>query len=646
MKDMDIKVKWCFPSNNGGTEFGLRDSLIETFNDNPLKSLAREICQNSLDAAHNNKTVVVEFKTFSLNSSDFPDIEHFKDVIQRCKDFVKDSSNKRAYNFFDNAGDLLEKNRISFLRISDFNTTGLRGSDKERRSDWTNLVKTTGSSEKDDVKGGSFGIGKGAPFACSDLRTVFYSTLDIDGLTASQGVSRLISFKLPEANPDGSDKIAQGIGYYGVSSNYNIFPIRSMLNLDSDFTRTTPGTDIYIAGLRKDFLIDESEFQTTIINEILDSFMIAIFKGKLEVAVNNVKICKDTLDDIIISLNDKITYSTKLYYELLTSEKTQWSDLDIKIGNYSLGNIHLGINIRYDGNNKIAMIRSSGMKIMDKDRLCQSLRFVGMALIEGDKLNSWLKEIENPSHNKWEPNRYKPNESKELLKKIYDTIKNYLNEQAEKTINTTVDIEGASDFLPDVLNEEGNGERDNNTVESLNRIINVEVKVREKADDSVHLATEEPGSDIQSFADSEGEVAETGDLFSYFHLGGNEHREGERNGIPVGEGDGIEAQKLCLVKAKQIRIYCFDKAQQKYKLIITPTESTKKGYIELNKVAEISEKMPVKVVQAKCGDKNINCYKNRIGYMEFEENQQIKLDVSILSEEYSAMEVKIYAYKG
>ena len=93
-----------------------------------------------------------------------------------------------------------------------------------------------------------------------------------------------------------------------------------MLNLDSDFTRTTPGTDIYIAGLRKDFLIDESEFQTTIINEILDSFMIAIFKGKLEVAVNNVKICKDTLDDIIISLNDKITYSTKLYYELLTSE--------------------------------------------------------------------------------------------------------------------------------------------------------------------------------------------------------------------------------------------------------------------------------------------------------------------------------------
>jgi hypothetical protein len=35
-------------------------------------------------------------------------------------------------------------------------------------------------SDKAGSSGGSFGIGKSAPFACSDLRTVFYATQDKD----------------------------------------------------------------------------------------------------------------------------------------------------------------------------------------------------------------------------------------------------------------------------------------------------------------------------------------------------------------------------------------------------------------------------------------------------------------------------------
>lgn len=43
--------KWNFPSNNYGQIFGIADSGVETFKGTPIKSLAREICQNSLDAA-------------------------------------------------------------------------------------------------------------------------------------------------------------------------------------------------------------------------------------------------------------------------------------------------------------------------------------------------------------------------------------------------------------------------------------------------------------------------------------------------------------------------------------------------------------------------------------------------------------------
>ena len=45
---MGQKRRWNFPSNNFGQIFGIADSGVETFKGTPMKSLAREICQNSL----------------------------------------------------------------------------------------------------------------------------------------------------------------------------------------------------------------------------------------------------------------------------------------------------------------------------------------------------------------------------------------------------------------------------------------------------------------------------------------------------------------------------------------------------------------------------------------------------------------------
>ena len=57
--------EWRFPSNNNGQILGISDSGVETFKGTPIKSLAREICQNSIDARCNSdKPVEVEFKTF------------------------------------------------------------------------------------------------------------------------------------------------------------------------------------------------------------------------------------------------------------------------------------------------------------------------------------------------------------------------------------------------------------------------------------------------------------------------------------------------------------------------------------------------------------------------------------------------------
>ena len=57
-----MAIGWNFPSNNFGTVNGIGEAGIETFKGSPYKSLAREICQNSLDAKiDNGQPVRVEF---------------------------------------------------------------------------------------------------------------------------------------------------------------------------------------------------------------------------------------------------------------------------------------------------------------------------------------------------------------------------------------------------------------------------------------------------------------------------------------------------------------------------------------------------------------------------------------------------------
>ena len=633
--------KWCFPSNSGGDEQGLNNSLIETFNDSPIKSLAREIVQNSLDAALSGKQVIVEFKTFNLIRDAFPGYLELSEVMAKCQEFAR---NEKTIKFFEDAIKVLASGKIHFLRISDFNTRGLCGSDKERGTDWSNLVRSTGSSDKSGEKGGSFGIGKGAPFACSALRTVFYSTLDCEGKKASQGVARLTSFKLGKFD-DGSDDIAQGVGYFGIQEPHKILPNNEMLVLDESFKRETSGTDIYIAGLRENIYQDTNELQATIINEVLDGFIMAIWDEKLEIRVNSFVINKVTIPSIIEKFKDKLSPSTIMSFELL-SKAVEWETIDISIANIKIGSIKLAISLRHDGNNKISMIRSTGMKILDKDKLCPTMRFVGIALIEGRKLNERLIKLENPSHNKWEPKRFDPATSQKLLNTMYDLIKDKLNEFAEKTFSSTVDIEGAGEFLPDDISAGENNQSTKKT-EVINRIVNIEKKVKTKVDSIANLSTFEIGEDLREQVDSEGNIIEGTDEEGFMHHGGQSHGNGERDPEEVSfeEGNANSGKKVVLVKAKHFRIFCIDKKNQFYRLIFTPNESSKKAYLAINKIAELSEKEPVKVLSVK-GIDNPTIIKNKVGYVELEDGSTKSIDVQIEGQDYCSMEVKIYAYKG
>ncbi len=79
---------WNFPSSGNGQYNNIGDSGIETFTGNPIKSLAREICQNSLDARVS-ESITVEFSTFNIPSSVLPGAKELKTTFDEILTFLQ-----------------------------------------------------------------------------------------------------------------------------------------------------------------------------------------------------------------------------------------------------------------------------------------------------------------------------------------------------------------------------------------------------------------------------------------------------------------------------------------------------------------------------------------------------------------------------
>ena len=139
-----MSIGWNFPSNNYSQLNGISEAGIETFRGATYSSLAREICQSSLDAiSDKNKPVDVEFHKIYIDNNEISGHEELKDALNRCYEFWNERDNKKAKDFFIKSCNVINKEKISVLRISDFNTIGLTGSDKEYEfTPWQSLVKS------------------------------------------------------------------------------------------------------------------------------------------------------------------------------------------------------------------------------------------------------------------------------------------------------------------------------------------------------------------------------------------------------------------------------------------------------------------------------------------------------------------------
>ena len=136
---------WRFPPTNGGRVDGFNDPGIAHFSGTPYSSLARETIQNSLDARDSNdQPVHVSFEMIELSPDDMGWAE-MSVAINACLQEVK--PDHPARHELIRAQDVLARQRIPVLRVSDRNTTGLRG------EHWRHLVKMQGASFKADLEG-------------------------------------------------------------------------------------------------------------------------------------------------------------------------------------------------------------------------------------------------------------------------------------------------------------------------------------------------------------------------------------------------------------------------------------------------------------------------------------------------------------
>jgi len=292
------ELMWRFAPSNHGERTGLTSGDAETFKKNPFGNFGREIIQNSIDARYSDEEpVTVEFKLFNINPNDIPDIDGYKTAVRRCMDYWK-SSQQNYYKEYQKILEYLQRIQIECLRISDFNTTGLIGISRlndSKNNNFLSLTRSTGVSNKgNDNAGGSKSVGKNAAFLLSKLSMIFYSTVTKDNEFGSVGVADLISGYCKDDVDNPNRDYTQGKGYY--TKNEVNEPINELYSIDNDFTRQQNefGTDIYILGLNK-----ENDWSIEILNSVLESFLVSIFKGNLIIKIANKEINRDTLLDII-----------------------------------------------------------------------------------------------------------------------------------------------------------------------------------------------------------------------------------------------------------------------------------------------------------------------------------------------------------
>lgn len=640
-------VKWNFPGNQDGQIKGVADAGIENFNGMELSSLARENCQNSLDAALDDAhpNVLVEFERYFVQDNRIPGMAEYRKILKMCKLFWDKSKSEKAKTFLKNAVNQANEKNGFVLRISDYNTTGLSDPYTNpvdafdfKFDGWNALIKIDGGANKDGDKAGAFGIGKSAPFSNSYYRLVFYRTLNQDNERASQGISRLMSY--PE-----EQNITSGVGYYGNPSGNN--PVESIDELELLNKRTQTGTDVFIFGFKAN-----NDWENEITVALLENFLMSIYKGHLRIKVQNSEINSKTLGSYMQRVHRDCPGPTKGTYGnylcLTRTEDVKTYSMDF----HEMGTLHLRIlvdpNEKLD--RKVLIVRKAGMKLFRLGNISKLVPFTGILELKGKDINNYFRSMETVAHDNWEPGRHAdPKQAKRYYEEIKEWIRDIVAELAEHTSDDEMDVEGLSGVLqqePETIEE---GDSDNKRENLNDHLGNIDIIKRPEKTPSKGFFYGKGDTDNSESTSTRGTLGTIGEPGLRLLKGKRKRKKlDSHRGLPDPEGKDVVSQKNTGGESncplKNIRI--IKKNTGVYSVNFEIPHDVEFGIIELVAVGENgkSNRIRIKSAVSTDGCKNVKMNGDYIETTGMTSSNRVKITVQLADSRDYAMEVNVYEH--
>lgn len=625
-------IGWSFPSRNNGDIEGFSNPALEWFKGSPLRALAREVCQNSLDAQYEeDEPVRIEFKKEFVSISSFPGMTGLQNILLKCKSFWPEEGNEKTHTFINTALRDLREGKICLLRVSDFNTKGLEGPYSSHGiTPWVSLVKGTAFSVKSSGKtaAGSYGIGKAAPFINSKYQTVFYRTKNIAGETAVQGVAHLMSFS-DESYGD-VDPIRRSVGYFG-ETNGNI-AVPHMAELDRLYARSEVGTDLFVPGFN--FVVDgKNDWVNQMIGEILENFLMAIEYKNLVVSIEGQEITRDTVR-YAIARNQKYAKDAYYFNKILMAEPDKIVDEDYNF--HGMGQLRLRLLYANDLNKKILVVRKSGMKISEIKGLPKGISYTGILELQGERLNAFFREMENPTHDKWEPNRHSnPSLAKMYKTEVEDWVKSVIRQKVEEMSGAEVLIDTGNLFNTAGKNEpprsdDSDAPKKENVIDTTK---NVEIVINPKKTTSVRGAG------------GTGSRKVSGTIEDVGNLSGHRHRDGERPQKPTGrkgrEDQGGQDSVFSGMTYINVSARVISVGGGVNRLICIPEKNLSYGEVQVLATGENGKSMPIRINNIVNGTNQASIKDGKIVLKGISQGEKVVVDFQVSGRQNYAMGVEV-----
>lgn len=389
-------------------------------------SFIREVIQNSTDARlDKTKPVHVKLSYGVLSKNNYPALFRLSEHVKACK----------SYNQFDNdicqkLIQILANDTISYLKVSDYNTTGLVDNAILK------VVYALGMGKGADDKGagGSFGCGHYSYIGLSPIRSFLISSYDKNSKWSFSGHTSLRSHTF-------NNQSLSSYGYYTSSSKGSA--IVSKEEIPTVFRRNETegfGTDLFVLGYTK-----SREHIKELIYATLANYWYAIYLGKLtfeiEEGINSVCITKENLENFLTCYfkeckgacyeNPLPTYkAVKACTENgFKSVEGKYVYLEKEIE--ALGMVKLFINInKADFNHRGVQFMRIPSMLISAERIGNIANNVSALFVcdnpKGDEL---LRRMESLSHTEWSTNfLHLTDKEKKKYKKLPTQIKQFVRD--------------------------------------------------------------------------------------------------------------------------------------------------------------------------------------------------------------------------